>query len=153
MRRALAFFQLLASGAIAAAALSVIASNRGHLLDPDTAAFLLLFIQWQTLALTVTKAGTELVVFTTVTRNPSLHYRFGPVILRQVLPISVGAGLVCAFVFDPLAGVALAASVALDSYSLLALNELTARARFGRAAGANLLNYPLFFLGGAILIA
>jgi hypothetical protein len=153
-QQALALGQLLASGAISAGVLALLVSHRTNWLNPATAAFLLLFVQWQTLSLTVSKCGMEVAVFATVSREPDLAYGFRRVLILPTLPLAICCGIAAAFVFGLVASVALVVSVLMDTYAVLGISEFNGRGNHAAAAMANILNYPLFFavLGGAALV-
>jgi hypothetical protein len=146
VRRFRGFLQLLASGVVAAAGLAAIAANRWQLLESGAAVFLLLFVQWQAFCLTVAKCGLEHLIFATVSQDPALHYDLRAAVRRRIGPLSAAVALIALLAFPPWAAAALGVAVVLDSYSLMISAEMNARSRFGTAAFANLLNYPLFFV-------
>ncbi len=143
------FLQLLGSGLLSAAGLTAVASNRWNLLDKGTAVFFLLFIQWQTFSLTIAKCGIDNFIFATLSRDASLFINIRRAIFRTTLPLVAAASFLSFWIFPLWAVAAMGISVVLDSYSLMAIAETNAQAKFRKTAFANLLNYPLFLLGVA----
>jgi len=147
MRNALVgFASLLSSSLVSALGFILIASNRWQLFDASVAVFIILFVQWQTLGLTVSKLGIEQVVFALVTDRSDIKINSGRYILRKVLPLSALSALAVFFVFTPWCAAVAFFTVILDTSSLIIMAELNARKYFWVTTIANLLNYPLFFL-------
>lgn len=148
IRKALAgFVYLLGSSVVSAVGLILIASNRWSVFDTAAAVFLILFIQWQTLGLTIAKTGVEQVVFAMVSRDEGVFLDPARYVLRRALPLAIPFSVIVCFVFSPWAGAVALGTILLDTWSLIIMADLNARKRFGLAAVSNLLNYPLFFLG------
>jgi hypothetical protein len=138
--------KLLGSGVISAVALTIITSNRWHLLDSGVGVSLVLFLQWQAFGLTVTKLGVDQVIFAAITENPQRRVLTAAHMRNRALPLALVFSLVVAVVFDPWYGVACFVSTLLDTQSILLLADLNARERYTGVMTASLLNYPLFFL-------
>jgi hypothetical protein len=147
MKRAVVgFASLLGSSVISALGFILIASNRWHLFDPSIAVFIILFVQWQTLGLTVAKLGVEQTVFALVSERNDISMNNGRFILRTALPLSALFSLVVLFVFSPWSAAVAFLTVILDTSSLIIMAELNARKFFRVTTISNLLNYPLFFV-------
>lgn len=138
--------KLLGSGVISAVALTIITSNRWHLLDPGVGVSLVLFLQWQAFGLTIAKLGVDQVIFAAITENPKRRILTSPHMRRRAIPLALAFGVLVALVFNPWYGIACFASMILDTESVLLLADLNARERYTSVMTASLLNYPLFFL-------
>lgn len=137
---------LISSGAFASLGLVLIASNRLPFISPPVGTFTLLFLQWQMLALTITKIGIGEVVFAVVSKDNQLYFdarRFlagKPLLLAALLAVAIG------YMFTPLAGLVAFACLLLDTCSTIFIADLNANNRFAATSIAGLLNYPVFFL-------
>jgi hypothetical protein len=140
------FASLLGSSVVGALGFILIASNRWQLFDPAIAVFIILFVQWQTLGLTVSKLGVEQTVFALVSERNGINLDTGGYLLRSVLPLSALFALAVLYVFSPWCAAVAFLSVILDSASLILMAEFNARGFFRVTTVGNLLNYPLFFL-------
>ncbi len=138
--------KLLGSGVVSALALTIITSNRWHLLDPGVGISLVLFLQWQAFGLTVTKLGVDQVIFAAITDNPHRRVVTTAHMRRRAAPLGLAFSLVVSVVFNPWYGLACFLSLVLDTQSILRLADLNARERYTSVMTASLLNYPLFFL-------
>lgn len=143
--RVAGFLQLFGSGAIGALGLSLLASNRWRLLPSADVARLLLFIQWETLGLTIAKCGLDTVVFAVVSHDASIRFGIGRTVVRRVLPLALVVGAAGTGWFGLEAALALTLAMVSDAYATMAMADLNAHGRFGTSASSNLLNYPLFF--------
>ena len=131
---------------ISAVALTIITSNRWHLLDPQVGVRLVLFLQWQAFGLTIAKLGVDQVIFAAITDNPQRRLLTSAHMRRRAIPLALAFRVLVAAVFDPWYGLACLASMLLDTESILLLADLNARERYTSVMTASLLNYPLFFL-------
>lgn len=140
------FAGLLTSGLFSALCLSLLASQRISWISGDAIVFILLFIQWQTLALTICKFGIDQVIFAVESRDTSLRLDITHFVWTRVLVPAFFISLVVAYVFSPFSALIAFASVILDIFSLATSAELNARRKLVSTTIANLLNYPLFFV-------
>lgn len=140
------FVSLLGSGVISAIGFMLIASQRWSLFDQHLAAFIILFVQWQTLGLTISKVGIENVVFAVVSSDRNKCFDSWQFILRKVLPLAGLYSVVVWFIFSPLAALVSFGSILLDASSLIIMADLNARGYYRITSISNLLNYPIFFL-------
>lgn len=148
IRKALVgFVSLLGSSVISAIGFIVIASNRWLAVEAQVAVFLILFVQWQTLGLTIAKTGIEQVVFAMVSKDDAAYLNPLGYVFSKALPLALLFSIVVCFVFSPWAGTVAFGTILLDTWSLIIMADLNARQRFGVTAASNLLNYPLFFAG------
>jgi hypothetical protein len=140
------FISLLGSGVISAIGFIAIASGRLSLFDAAGSSFVILFVQWQTLGLTIAKLGIDQVVFAAVSKDetaslsPINYVKYNPVVLAGVFSI------IMFFVFSPLASIIAFMSIIIDTMSIIIVSDLNARKKYKITAVSNLLNYPLFFL-------
>ena len=111
--------KLLGSGLVSAFALTIITSNRWHLLDPGVGVMVVLFLQWQTLGLTLTKMGLDQVIFAAVTENPHRRPSTTAHIRRRAVPLGLVISALVAAIFGPLYGLACFVSLVLDTQSIL----------------------------------
>jgi len=140
------FISLLGSSVISAIGFIIIASNRWVSFDPASAVSLILFVQWQTLGLTIAKTGMEQVVFAIVTENDKAYLEPARYVFKKAAPLAGMFSLVVLFVFSPWAACVAFCTILLDTWSLIIMADLNARKRFKTTALSNLLNYPLFFI-------
>ncbi len=138
--------KLLGSGVVSAVALTIITSNRWQLLDPGVGISLVLFLQWQTFGLTLTKLGIDQVVFATINEDPKRRLDTSVHMRGRALPLGLAFGALVAAVFGPWYGLACFLSLMLDTDAILLATDLNARERYTGVMIASLLNYPLFFL-------
>lgn len=147
IRRSLTgFASLLGSSVISAIGFVVIASRRWAVFDTELAVFIILFVQWQTLGLTIAKTGIEQVVFAVVTGDDSRYFDPRDYLFRTAMPLALLFSIAVGVVFTPWTALVAFATIVLDTYSLIVMADLNARKRFGITALSNLLNYPLFFV-------
>lgn len=139
------FLGLLGSGLISALFLALLASQRLESIPSDSVVFVLLFVQWQVLGLTVAKLGIDQVVFATVTRDTTLRYDLVNFLFTRSLPLGLGVSMAIAFIFSPFAGAVALVSILLDVYAVAGGADMNARRQFLVSTVANFLNYPLFF--------
>lgn len=139
------FISLLGSSVISALGFIMIASNRVVEIESATAVFIILFVQWQILGLTIAKTGIEQVVFAAVTENANLFFKPAKYVYQKAMPLAGVFACVISFTFSPWAAVVAFGSIVLDTYSLIVMADLNARKAFKITALSNLLNYPLFF--------
>jgi len=137
--------KLVGSGVVSALALSVITSNRWHVLDPNVGVTLVLFMQWQILGLTLTKMGIDQMIFAAITHDSAQKPDTRKHMLSRALPVSLIFAVLVVLVFGPWAGAACFASLLFDTKAVLILAELNAREKYTDVMIANMLNYPLFF--------
>lgn len=142
----LGFLGLLSSGFFSAIGFMIIASNRWSILEPSTTVFLILYVQWQTLGLTISKIGIENVVFAAVSKDESIFFSSQRYILQRVFPLAVLFSTVVYFVFSPFAALVTFFTLLVDIHSIIKMADLNARRYYLLTSIANLLNYPLFFL-------
>lgn len=140
------FISLLGSGVVAAVGFMLIASQRWSLFDRHFAAFIILFVQWQTLGFAVSKIGIEHLIFAVVSNDEKKYFAAGKFIVKTVVPISAVFSLAVGIVFSPWAGFVALGSIVLDAYSLIIMADLNARGFYSVTSIANLINYPLFFI-------
>ncbi|MRR54706.1 MAG: hypothetical protein EG822_09380 [Deltaproteobacteria bacterium] len=140
------FVSLLGSSVISALGFIIISSNRFVEVESATAVFVILFVQWQTLGLTIAKTGIEQVVFAMVTANEKTYLDPSRYVFRRAFPLAFLFSVVVLFVFSPWASVVAFFTIMLDTYSLIVMADLNARKRFKTTALSNLFNYPLFFI-------
>lgn len=137
--------KLLSSSLISAGCLVILTSNRIHILNIEQVVFLILFIQWQTLGLTISKLGIEQAVFAYVTKDPAIGVRPWKFLLYRTVPLALlFSGVVYKYT-SLFISLVLFLSISLDTYSLIRNAELNGRKHYTQASIANLLNYPLFF--------
>src|SRR5665213_323193 len=98
---------LLSSGIFAAIAFTIIASNRLPQISKSEIIFLLLFVQWQTLGLTIVKMGIDQLVFAAVSIENHLFFSFGRFFLTRAFPCCLCFGITASFVFTSLTGLVL----------------------------------------------
>ena len=139
-------FKLLGSGIISALGLTLIASNRWNLLDSAIVTFVILYMTWQTLGLTITKMGIDQVIFASVSQDQTIFFGERKFFKKWVFPISAGFSILIAIIFSSWAGVVAFLTIILDTHSLMIMADLNARNHYGITAFSNLLNYPLFFI-------
>jgi len=139
-------FKLLGSGIISALGLTLIASNRWNLLDSAIVTFVILYMTWQTLGLTITKMGIDQVIFASVSQDQTIFFGERKFFKKWVFPISAGFSVLIAIIFSSWAGVVAFLTIILDTHSLMMMADLNARNHYGITAFSNLLNYPLFFI-------
>lgn len=137
---------LLGSGILSGVCLTLIASNRFSLIKPSLSIFIILFIQWQTLGLTIAKLGIDQIVFASISSNRQIYFKVKEYILVRILPLAILVALVISWVFSPWAALVTFISILLDTYSLMLVADLNARGLHIKASISNLLNYPVFFL-------
>lgn len=140
------FVSLLGSSVISAIGFIIIASNRWVHFDAASGVFIILFVQWQTLGLTMAKTGIEQVVFALVSDNDRVYLEPSKYIFRKALPLAGLFSVAVIFVFSPLAAIVAFSTILLDTWSLLVMADLNARKQFTATALANLVNYPVFFI-------
>lgn len=146
LKRACAgFVSLLGSSVLSALGFIVIASNRWVDFDQTSAVALILFVQWQTLGLTIAKSGIEQVVFALVTENDRAYLNPATYVFKKALPLAGLFSLVVLFVFSPWAACVAFCTILLDTWSLIMMADLNARQKFSTTSLSNLFNYPLFF--------
>jgi hypothetical protein len=136
---------LLGSGVMSALALTIITSNRWHLLDPEVGVKLVLFLQWQVLGLTLTKLGVDQIIFAAVTENPHRRASTRIHMQRRAFPLGAVFGILVTVVFGPWVSAGCVTSLLFDTQSTFLAAELNARERYSEVTIASLLNYPLFF--------
>ena len=139
--------QLSSASLLSAIGFIVIASSQYSPLDPAKASFVLLFVQTQVLGLTIAKLGIEQVIFSSVSRDPTIVFNFKHFVVTWLAPLTFFISvLIYLFLGSALtAGIAFA-SIILDAKSLADMADGNARGFYKSTAFANLLNYPLFFL-------
>lgn len=142
----LGLLSLVGSGMLAALCFSLLASQRVSAVSSDLVVYTVLFVQWQTLGLTVVKLGIEQVVFAAVSADRELSFDSRPFIVRTAAPLLLAFALVLGLVFSPLASVIICVSILADVSSLILQAELNAHRQYQLSSVANLLNYPVFFL-------
>lgn len=140
------FVSLMGSSVISAIGFIIIASNRWVSFDQASAVSLILFVQWQTLGLTIAKTGIEQVVFALVSENDKVYLDPAKYVLKKALPLAGIFSLVVHFVFSPWAACVAFLTILLDTWSLIIMADLNARQRYKTTALSNLFNYPLFFI-------
>lgn len=140
------FVSLLGSSVISAIGFVAIASNRFVSFESSLAVFLILFVQWQTLGLTIAKTGMEQVVFALVSENDKAYFSATRYVFRTALPLTATFSLCVLFTFSPWAAAVAFGTIMLDTWSLIIMADLNARQKFITTAFSNLLNYPLFFI-------
>jgi hypothetical protein len=140
------FISLLSSSVISAVGFIIIASNNWVVFDSATAVFIILFVQWQSLGLTIAKTGIEQVVFAMVSENENTYLNPAKYVYDKALPLSGIFSLVVLYVFSPWAAFIAFSTILLDTYSLIIMADLNGRKKFKTTAISNLLNYPLFFV-------
>lgn len=140
------FVSLLSSGAVSAVGFMLIASQRWSLFDEKLAAFIILFVQWQLLGVTICKLGIEQLVFAVVSKDGNKYFDVNKFILKVVLPASFVYAVVVSIVFSSWAGCVACATIVLDAYSIIIMADLNARGCYKITSVSNLLNYPLFFM-------
>ena len=140
------FVSLLSSSVISAIGFIIIASNRWVNFDAACGVFIILFVQWQTLGLTIAKTGIEQVVFALVSENDRVYLNPSKYVFRKALPLAGLFSIAVFFVFSPLAAIVAFCTILLDTWSLLVMADLNARKDFTTTALANLVNYPVFFI-------
>jgi len=145
-RACVGFISLLGSSVISAIGFIIIASNRWVAFDPAAAVSLILFVQWQTLGLTIAKTGMEQVVFALVTEDDGAYLDPARYVFRKAAPLAGIFSLAVLFVFSPWAACVAFCTILLDTWSLIIMADLNARQRFKTTALSNLFNYPLFFI-------
>jgi hypothetical protein len=137
---------LLGSGVVSAVGFVLITSNRWQLVKPAVGVFIVLFVQWQMLGLTIAKLGVDQVAFAVTTEDRSRVPSVTEHLRRRTFPLAAIFSLVVAVVFSPLAALVCLLSVLLDTDATVASADLNGRERFVAVAIANLLKYPLFFI-------
>lgn len=140
------FASLLGSSVISALGFVIIASNRFVEIESATAVFIILFVQWQTLGLTIAKTGIEQVVFAVVTENEAAYLNPAKYVFSKAVPLSAIFSVAVFFVFTHWAAFVAFCTIILDTYSLIITADLNARKKFSITSLSNLLNYPLFFV-------
>src|SRR3990172_11695978 len=132
------FVSLLSSGVVSAVGFMLIASQRMTLFDQHLAAFLILFVQWQTFGLKIYKIGIEAVVFAAVSSDQNKYFDPRQFIVRTVLPLAGFFSIVVLFVFSLWAAVVSFGSILLDAYSLIIMADLNARGFYRITSISNL---------------
>jgi hypothetical protein len=145
-RSIVGIISLLGSSLLSGVCLTLIASNRFSVIKPSLGIFIILFIQWQTLGLTIAKFGIDQIVFASISSNKHIYFKVREHILARVLPLTIFFAIAISFVFSPWAALVTFISILLDTYSLMLLADLNARGLHVQASISNLLNYPVFFL-------
>lgn len=145
-RALIGFISLLGSSVISALGFILVASNRIIVIEPAIAIFIILYVQWQTLGLTIAKLGIEQVVFAMVSADEQSYLNPITYLIYRVFPLASVFSVVVLFVFSPWAAVVAFGTILLDTYSLIIIADLNARKRFKATAISNLCNYPLFFM-------
>lgn len=136
----------MSSGVVSAVGFMLISSQRWTLIDQRLAAFIILFVQWQTLGLTISKIGIENVVFAVVSSDRNKYFPPRQFVINKVLPLAGLYSLLVGFVFSPYAAIVSFSSIVLDASSLIIMADLNARGSYRITSISNLLNYPVFFL-------
>ncbi len=139
------FVSLLGSSVISAVGFIIIASNRLISFDSASAVSLILFVQWQTLGLTIAKLGIEQVVFAMVSENNRSFLDPAKFVFRKALPLAAFFSLIVLYIFSLWAACVTFLTILLDTWSLIIVADMNARQRFKTTALSNLFNYPLFF--------
>lgn len=140
------FLSLLSSGFLSAFCFALITSERWPIIKPNLVIFIVLYVQWQTLGLTISKLGIEQVVFAIVSQNERIYFNSRRYVVYKVLPLAVVFSLYIFFIVSPLAALITFLTILLDAESLIIMSDLNARKLYLINSIANLLNYPLFFL-------
>ncbi len=132
--------------AVCAFCFLLLASSRYSPLQSNSVTWIILFIQWQVLGLTISKLGAEQTVFATVSRNPGVRFDARRHVLKRAFPLALVFALPAMLVFPVWTMPIIVATIAFDTWSLLLIADNNARGNYGVTAAAKLLNYPLFFL-------
>src|SRR5437867_4324462 len=91
--------KLLGSGVISALALTIITSNRWHLVDPAVGVTLVLFLQWQVLGLTLTKLGVDQLIFAAISEDSLRRASTTAHMRRRAFPLGLAFGGLVSVVF------------------------------------------------------
>jgi hypothetical protein len=138
---------ILTSNLVAGAALIWLISGRAATyVDGTNVVFLLLFVQWQVLGLTIVKFGIDQVIFATISSNPTIRFSLSSTFVTHIAPAAIVYSLISGYVLGLTAGVVILASLILDCFSIARSSELNALGRFFTTAVGTLVNYPLFVL-------
>lgn len=138
-------FYLVSSGFIGGLGMLLLTSGRVFEMDSTLITATIVFIAWQTLGVTVSKLGSDQIVFATSVGNPHL-IDMRPVIKRKVVPIAAAFALFSIFKYPVLTILVLFISIVLDAASILLQAKLNAELEVKKVFTASLLNYPAFLL-------
>jgi hypothetical protein len=141
-------FALLLSGTITAIALAALLSDRWSVIDKSTAVTLATFIVWQNLAVIAAKHGLDTYV---LAQLAGTHSSTGIRLPREFYERSLLIGLAASVAYWAISKSLVEAALmfvltGFDVIATMRISELIARRQAMKAALANLLRYPLFFL-------
>ncbi|NMG73934.1 hypothetical protein [Aromatoleum diolicum] len=144
----LPLISIVGTGIVGAVCLALMTAGKFEFVAPESAANLAIFIVFQTLGVTVVKAGLDSYVFARASSDlENAPYAMAPVFKKYVLPVWLLFALASYSILEsPIVVCICVFSTLIDVYSAVRVAEFTARKSFNTVAIANLSKYPLYFI-------
>lgn len=139
-------FKLLGSGLFTTIGFVILASGRVHTIDDDISLFVLIFVQFQMIGLTISKFGLDnLILANYISDN---NYKIDPVeyIKKFGIYLILLFCIIAYFTFNLQSSFFLFFLLIFDTFSILSLIQISARGNYNSILISNFLSYPLFFL-------
>ena len=138
--------KLLGSGLFTTIGFVILASGRIYTIEDDISLFVLLFVQFQMIGLTISKFGLDNLIFAKYIADN--NYKIDPVeyIKRFGIYLILLFCTISYFTFNFESSIFLFFLLIFDTFSILSLIQIAARGNYNSTLISNFLSYPLFFL-------
>ena len=139
-------FKLLGSGLFTTIGFVILASGRIYTIEDDISLFVLIFIQFQMIGLTISKFGIDNLIYANYISDN--NYKIDPVVYIKKFGIYLILlfCIISYFTFNLQSAIFLFFLLIFDTFSVLSLIQISARGNYNATLFSNLLSYPLFFL-------
>lgn len=139
-------FKLLGSGLFTTIGFVILASGRIYTIEDDISLFVLIFIQFQMIGLTISKFGIDNLIYANYISDN--NYKIDPVVYIKKFGIYLILlfCIISYFTFNLQSAIFLFFLLIFDTFSVLSLIQISARGNYNATLFSNFLSYPLFFL-------
>ncbi len=139
-------FKLLGSGLFTTIGFVILASGRIYTIEDDISLFVLIFVQFQMIGLTISKFGIDNLIYANYISDN--NYKIDPVeyIKKFGIYLILLFCIISYFTFNLQSSIFLFFLLIFDTFSILSLIQISARGNYNSSLISNFLSYPLFFL-------